>query len=363
MTAKFIHGLKLSELYYKECVKDLLDKGFPGLKYAAGLIDCGSEVLGFDTAISMDHHWGPRLNLFLSEKDKHLKGKISRYLSGNLPAVFKGYSTNFGLPDNIGVRLLKNVDDGEKINHLIEIYTVREFFKQYIDYDINKEISVYDWLTFSEQKLRTIRCGKIFHDSIGINKIRKRLFYYPKDIWLYCMASEWDNIDQEEAFVGRTGDVGDEVGSRIIAARIVQSIMRLCFFMEKEYPAYSKWFGTAFLKLKSSKKMEPILQRVLSAANWKEREKHLSEAYKIIAKMHNDIKITKPLPVKVTKYHDRNYYVIHAELFAEAIADKMKNPLIKEIPFYIGSVNQFSNTINHFENNKLLKKLQKVYIK
>ena len=43
---KFIPGLELSQKYYWEIVRPLLDGQFPGLAHAAGLIGPGSEVLG-----------------------------------------------------------------------------------------------------------------------------------------------------------------------------------------------------------------------------------------------------------------------------------------------------------------------------
>ena len=65
----FIPGLRLSELYYHEVVHPLLASNLPNLQYSAGLLGSGSEVLGFDTIQSTDHHWGPRLQVFLSEED------------------------------------------------------------------------------------------------------------------------------------------------------------------------------------------------------------------------------------------------------------------------------------------------------
>lgn len=65
---KFISGLKLSGLFHK-VVKPVLEGEFPSLKYSVGLIGSGSEVLGFDTPQSVDHHRGPRMLLFLSEGD------------------------------------------------------------------------------------------------------------------------------------------------------------------------------------------------------------------------------------------------------------------------------------------------------
>lgn len=278
---KFIPGLQLCEQFYKEAVKPLVEAEFHGLKYSVGLIGSGSEVLGFDTERSTDHHWGPRVLLFLSPKDIGKKKRISDYLGRNLPSTFRGYSTHFGNPDKIGVQLLSEAKTGQLINHRVEIYTIESFFKEYLSISPNADITVLDWLTLSEQKLRTIRSGKIFYDQLGLKTVQKKLDYFPKDVWLYMLVSEWMKIGQEEQFVGRAGDVGDELGSKIIAARLVQSIMRLCFLMEKEYAPYSKWFGTAFSRLECAGRLSPILENVLAAEDWKEREIHFSQAYKV----------------------------------------------------------------------------------
>ena len=66
---EFIPGLKLSGMFYEEVVQPILTEAYPGLDTTAALIGAGSEVLGFDTPMSRDHDWGPRLFLFLSEND------------------------------------------------------------------------------------------------------------------------------------------------------------------------------------------------------------------------------------------------------------------------------------------------------
>ena len=67
----FIPGLKLSELFYAEAAKPILDTFFPKVSYSAALLGWGSEVLGYDDIQSSDHHWGPRFLLFVSAEDHH----------------------------------------------------------------------------------------------------------------------------------------------------------------------------------------------------------------------------------------------------------------------------------------------------
>jgi hypothetical protein len=69
LTPEFIPRAELCRLFFAEVVKPLIDDAFPRLRYAAALLGSGSEVLGFDTAMSTDHDWGPRVDLFVGEDD------------------------------------------------------------------------------------------------------------------------------------------------------------------------------------------------------------------------------------------------------------------------------------------------------
>jgi hypothetical protein len=339
---KFIKGLKLSEDFYNEVVKNIIEKEFPDLKYSAGLMDYGSEILGFDTAMSRDHWWGPRVIIFLEQDDSlKYKDKIDRALSEKLPLEFKGYSTNFSGKVGDQTRILEPVKSG-RVAHLIRIVTAEDFFQEHLGFNFNKRIEIEDWLVFSQQKLRLLHDGKLFHDNLNVKDAINKLEYYPKDIWLYLMASEWQRISEEKAFVGRSGETGNEIGSRIIATRIIESIMRLCFLMEKQYMPYSKWFGLAFNQLKCSSDFLPVFKKVLNAKKWQKREKFLAKAYKIIAQKHNFLQVTKKLPVEVSKYYNRKYLVLHADRFAEELRKSIKNKKLKETKL-IGSIDQVVN--------------------
>jgi hypothetical protein len=130
--------------------------------------------------------------------------------------------------------------------------------------------------------------------------------------------------------MGRCGDVGDELGSKIIASRLVMHLMKLCFLMEKKYSPYSKWFGTAFTELPSSKKLIPIFNKVLTTQSWKERERHLSQAYTLVARLHNKLKITRTMETEASKFHSRPYLIIHAKNFSDEIRKLIVDREIRE---------------------------------
>ena len=347
---QFMPGLELNRLFYMEVVQPLLAARFPDVAYSSGLLGYGSDVLGYDTAISTDHEWGPRLLIFLREEEyPKLHQAIGETLSRELPPSFRGYPTNFSEPagGGVGVRLLEPGEAGQ-INHHISVMTVAGFLEWELGVRSANSISPRAWLTFPEQKLLEMTAGAVYHDSLQqLETLRQRLSYYPDDVWVYRLASQWQRISQEEAFVGRCGDVGDELGSRIVATRLVREVMRLCFLLERRYAPYSKWFGTAFTRLACSGQLGPRLTAALAASSWQKREGHLADAYEAVARMQNALALTEPLDPTPRRYHDRPYRVIHAERFANALSATIRDEELRRIVETIGlvgAVDQFADS-------------------
>jgi len=368
---EFIPGLELSRLFYLEAVKPILDAQFPDLRYDAALIGYGSEVLGFDTPLSRDHSWGPRLRLFLRGDDLSRYGDlIDQALRRGLPYSFRGYPTSFVPIPGESSRALEARSEGE-VEHFVGLSTVGELLRHELAYEgdgsdgfAQRSPTPADWLTFPQQKLRVLTAGAVFHSGLGeLDAVRQRLSYYPRDVWLYLLACQWMRISQEEPFVGRTGDVGDELGSRVIAARLIRDVMMLCFLVERVYAPYPKWFGTGFSRLKCASTLTPLFQEALSAEGWREREKPLSEAYQTVAEMHNALTITGPVPATVSLFHERPYRVIHGEKFAEAIRERIEDAEVRRIAdkTWIGSIDQFSDSTDLREATQLRSVLKQLY--
>ncbi len=146
MDGKFIKGLKLNEGYYKDVVKEIIESNYPELNYSAGLIDYGSDVFGFDTPVSMDHNWGPRLILFLSEQDfDECQKRLDNLLRNELPYEYKGFPTNYTSPDFDQVQRMKKIKKGQG-NHLIEITTLSRYLDRYLGFKDVENIELLDWL-------------------------------------------------------------------------------------------------------------------------------------------------------------------------------------------------------------------------
>ena len=131
--------------------------------------------------------------------------------------------------------------------------------------------------------------------------------------------------------------------------------------MERRYVPYSKWLGTAFGELELAKKLTSTLIDILSAVNWKQRERLLSKAYSIVGAAHNKLGITPPLSTKSSNYFGRRYKVIHADKFSEEIRKAIKSPAVRKLKPHVGSVDQFTDSTDVLNDMKLCSDLKSVY--
>jgi len=337
----FLPGLDLSEAFYKEAVKPFMDEHFPELVYSAVRIGHGSDVLGYDTAQSMDHDWGPKLQIFLKDSDySSVKEELDTKLRQHLPYEIRGFPTNFKHNED-GSSGMSPINNGP-VNHGVTIDTISGFFIGYLGFNPTEDLRIIDWLVLPQQMLLSIANGRVFHDGLKkMKSIVTKLEYYQQDLWLYLLSNQWRRLSQEIAFMGRCGQVGDELGSRIVTSRIISDIMRLCFLMERQYAPYIKWFGTAFSNLKSAKTLLPLFNETMDASTWQERQDNLTKAYQYIAKLHNDLGITDSLTTEVSQYYNRPFMIIRADKFADAIHAKIVDEEVKQLPKYLGGIDQY----------------------
>lgn len=362
---RFVSGLELNRLYYREAVAPIISSDFPGLRYAAALIGAGSDVLGYDTERSTDHGWGPRLILFLADDDHHSSAaSISERLAARLPATYRGFATSFANPDAKGVRWMEPSVTGG-VAHFVEIQTLRDFVRGMLNIDLTAPLNNVDWLLIPQEQLLEMTAGEVYRDDLGeLTRLRETLAWYPRDVWILLMAAGWTRIAQEEPFVGRCGEAGDELGSRIVCGRLVRDLVRLCFLIERRYAPYSKWLGTAFSRLSCAPQLNGLLLGALSAGSWHERENHLCAAYETVAGLHNALGVTRLLDATVRGFHDRPYRVLDAERFSSALIESIDDQELRQIcstTGLIGAIDQFADSTDLLDRPDLCAKLAALF--
>jgi hypothetical protein len=327
-------GLQLAREFYAAVVRPLLGEQFPQLPYAAALVGPGSEVVGFDTQRSVDHDWGPRLQVFLTSRDAAQAGAVTATLADRLPESFGGYPVAFPVTR----------EPGGTARHRVEVADLGTWLTGRLGFDPQREVTLLDWLATPAQRLAEYTAGEVFHDGPGeLTRVRARLAWYPRDVWLYLLACQWQRIGQEEAFPGRCAEAGDDLGSVIVTARLARDLMRLALLMHRRYPPYSKWLGTAFARIPGAAGLSASLTAALSAGDWVSREQHLCRAYEKAASWHNELGFTPPLDIRVRRFYERPYQVIDAVRFTEALRAAIADPRVRRLPL-TGAIDQFTDS-------------------
>jgi hypothetical protein len=343
---EFLPGLTLARDFFSEVVQPLLGEKTPGVAYAAGLIGPGSDVLGFDTPVSRDHDWGPRLQIFLPEGDEvpERASLLRRVLASELPAEFRGFPTSFSPPDENG-RRHPQANARPPIDHLIEVTSIGRYARALLGFDPSSGPSVRQWLLAPQERLLELTAGEVFHDPVGeLTKARERLEYYPKQVWIYLMAAQWRKIARREELVARAGLLGDDLGSRLVLASLAREIVHLGFMLERRYAPWDQWLARALARLRRASRLAPILSRALSAYDWMQRELRLMDAYTLLAALHNSLGITPALET-ASERGPRGFLTVHPERFSAALVEQIEDDELRSIaPGLAGGIDQIASS-------------------
>ncbi len=353
-----MRGLELARRFYFEAVRPALERRFPGLEHAAALIGTGSEILGYDDDTSTDHHWGPRVQLFVGEGAP--AAELESVLAAELPTEFAGLPTNFGPPDEEGgSRLLVPVAEGP-VDHRAEALVLGDYLRDLIGVDPLEAFTTADWLVTPSERLLEVTAGEVFADPIGdLTRVRELLAWYPHGVWLFVMAGLWRRVAQLEHFLGRTGSRGDELGSRLIAASLVRDLMRLALVQERRYPPYWKWLGAAYASL--GRPESPALAATLAASTWPEREVAIVEAYELVAGAHNALGVSEQVDPTVRAFHDRPFRVLAADRFVDALREAISGPALRATDQPAGSIDAVSDNTDVLTRPHLWRELIGLY--
>jgi hypothetical protein len=323
MKRGFIPGLELALGFYEDAVAPLL----ADVPHSAAHLGWGSDVLGFDTERSTDHGWGPRLTIFV----RNGVDELDALLDAQLPQDYRGWPVRFGWNEH-------------PVTKHVEVGRLGEWLERRLGIDPQDGLSYRDWLALPQQLLLEVTGGRVYHDGLGtLEPLRDSLRWYPDELWLWLLAAQWRRLSQEEHFVGRTAEVGDEMGSRILAARLVRDLVRLCFLQERRYAPYSKWLGTAFRRLVASRALAAPLAAALAAQDVHAREAALVEAFEEAARRHNALAITAEVEPSVRPFHSRPFRVLDSQRFADACFERVRDPWLRSLP-PIGAIDQFADS-------------------
>jgi hypothetical protein len=342
MAPAFVPALELSAAFYREVVEPLL----AGRPHAAALLGWGSDVLGYDTPRSTDHGWGPRLLVLLPDGQDPTGWDVR--LDASLPQEFRGWPVRYGW-------------DGLPSEHRVTVTTLPAWCREHLGVDATCGLSTLDWLTVPQSRLLGVVAGRVHADHDGaLTAVRRELAWYPDQVWRWLLACQWRRVAQEEAFVARTAEVGDETGSAITAARQAREVVRLALLLSRRYAPYPKWLGTAFARLDHGDDLPAQVHAAVHAQDADQREGALAAAYRSVARRHNAAGLTRPVDPEVRAYHSRPAQVLLAERFVEASLEVVTDPWLRSLPL-VGAVDQVVDSTDALTDPQVWRRLAGVY--
>jgi hypothetical protein len=328
-------GIRLARGYYQGVVAPLLCTRWPRLPHAAARLGSGSDVLGLDDETSRDHDWGLRLTLMV-EGDRVTE--VSSYLEECLPDAYEGLATRFATTWDPTVR------------QRVEVSTAEAFVASRLGLDVSGAITSLDWLGLTGQSLLEVTAGQVFADDLGtLTRLRQKLAWYPDDVWCYCAAADWIRIGEDLPLLGRAGHRGDDLGSRVICGRIVNTAMHLAFLLSRRWPPYPKWMGTLLNQLPVAGDLLPVLTVALAAERWTERQEALARALAVLHQAQRAAGLPTAEGAPTEPFFERPFLGIRApvpDLLLRAVTD----PLVQALPPGVGSVEQWVDNVRVLTN-------------
>lgn len=144
--------------------------------------------------------------------------------------------------------------------------------------------------------------------------------------------------------MARAAQVGDETGSRVIAARLAQVAMHLTFMLERRWAPYAKWFGTVFGTLAPASSVGAALDRTLRADAWQERQQGLAEALEALLSVQNAAGLTATDRATVP-FWNRDAVRPNPAIVAELL-DGILDPDVRSLPLGRGSIEQRTDNVD-----------------
>jgi Domain of unknown function (DUF4037) len=327
VTDRHLPGAELARRFYTEVAEPLLSRALPELRYAAARLGSGSDVLGLDDALSRDHDWGCRLTLLVDEDARDQVPRISAILEEELPERFGEFPVRFP------------VTWDSSLSHKVAVATVADFAASRLGVDPSAGLLVLDWLSVTGQSVLEVTAGPVFTDRTRtLAAVRTLLDWYPPDVERYVLAAGWQRICQLLPMMGRTAEAGDELGSRLLSARLAEDSLWLAFALSRRWAPYDKWRGTAFRSLPVAAQLGPLLDAA-AAPPWRDREDALTSACRLLLSVQRERGLPTPEPA-VIPFYDRPYRTLDGAV-PQALLDDVTDPDVRRLPPMVGCIEQW----------------------
>jgi hypothetical protein len=228
-------GLEISRRFASEWLLPFIDRELPELRshVAVGRF-MGSDALGADDLLSQDHIWGPTVEIYVDDEYDIRDDELTARINSAAPIEFLGTRRRGGQDTAITLRRT-------------EAYITSTFGR------VPKEPR--EWLCCAsrfediESALYFLRHGSLFHDGSGrLTALRDRYHAYPDDVHRLRLATCFYDMAHygEYNFVWRLVERNDVIAMHIALGHFSKAVMRLHFYLDRDFAPYWKWLPHEF---------------------------------------------------------------------------------------------------------------------
>lgn len=143
--------------------------------------------------------------------------------------------------------------------------------------------------------------------------------------------------------MSRAGERGDDLGSRVIAARLADVAVHLAFLLARRWAPYPKWRGLVLGTLPHTSPVLEGLRATLTAATWQHRQTHLASALQALLDLQRRAGL--PAPHRATvPFWDRPY--LHPDpAIVPGLLETVTDPEIRALPRGLGGAGQRTHDV------------------
>lgn len=163
--------------------------------------------------------------------------------------------------------------------------------------------------------------------------------------------------------MARAAQVGDELGSALIAARLIHDVIRVAFCLEKEYAPYAKWLGSALSELPCAPQLVPNLQAARDARGWRDRQTALNATYETLLAIQRSKGWRDQHSGHVQRFWSRPLTVIGGVEVARAVFSHIEDERLRQLADTrpIGNIDLISDSAEVLQRPELRVQLRQLF--
>ena len=244
-------GLEYSRLFYEQYGKDMIHSTFSEYEssIAVGLCGAGSDCLGFDDDVSLDHDMSVGFMMWLSDEDYEKIGFSLATAYDRLPREFMGRKTEH------------SARQGGRTG----VFTISSYLQKYTGLTHLPQNNI-QWLNIPSWALSQAAAGEIFRDDAGVfTDIRNTLkSCMPEDVRLKKLSAALAVMAQSGQYNYKRCLLHGEKGASVLAlSEFAKAASEAVFLLNREHMPYYKWCFRAMKNLPFLSEVSSMLSSLL----------------------------------------------------------------------------------------------------